>query len=137
VTSKVGKGRYVQAKITKRIVDAAKPRSVDQWPWDSELKGFGLRVRPSGRKVYILEYRPGFGGRGVQKRRLTIGLHGSPWTPNVARKEAQRLLGLVATGHDPTAAKSDAKTAPTVADLAARFLGEHVKPKRKTVTARR
>jgi integrase len=126
----------MQGKITKRAVDAAAPRDGrDYWLWDSELKGFGLRARPSGHKVYIVEYRPGAGGRGAQKRRLSIGQHGSPWTPDTARKEARRLLGLVAAGKDPAADKTSARTALTVADVASRWIAEHVRPKRKASTA--
>ncbi len=47
-------------RITKSLVEAAVPApGRDIWLWDGEAKGFGLRVRPSGRKVYIVEYRPG------------------------------------------------------------------------------
>lgn len=81
----------MQAKNSKRIVDNAAPDGgQDLWVWDTELRGFGLRVRPSGHKAYVVEYRPGSGGRSVQKRRFTIGAHGSPWTPNAAREEALR-----------------------------------------------
>jgi hypothetical protein len=45
------------AKITKRTVDALKPGATDRFLWDTELKGFGLKVTPSGNKVYILQYR--------------------------------------------------------------------------------
>lgn len=127
----------MNTKITKRAVDLAQPADDrDVWLWDAELKGFGLRVRSKGRKVYVLEYRPGVGGRSAPKRRVTIGQHGSPWTPETARREAKRLLGAVATGGDPAAEKSDHKGAPFVADMAERFLTEHVAVKRKTSTAK-
>lgn len=126
----------MHSKLTKRTVDSANARGGrDQWLWDSELKGFGLRVRPSGRKVYVVEYRAGAGGRGAQKRRVTIGAHGSPWTPDTARKEAMRLLGLVAAGKDPAAEKTTARAALTVEQLAERWMVEHVRPKRKASTA--
>jgi len=69
-------------------------------------------------------------------RRVTIGVHGSPWTPDEARAEAKRLLGLVAHGKVPAGAKAAAKVAPTVADLAQRFLAEHAEAKRKASTAK-
>ena len=51
----------MQEKITKRTVDAASPEQ--GWVWDTEIKGFGLRVRSIEYKTYIVEYRPGSGGR--------------------------------------------------------------------------
>ena len=47
--------------ITKRSVDAAKARSADSYLWDDELAGFGLKVTPAGRKVYLVQYQ--LGGR--------------------------------------------------------------------------
>jgi integrase len=66
----------------------------------------------------------------------TIGRHGAPWTPETARSESRRLLGLVAAGGDPAAAKTALKAAPTVEALAARFLIEHAETKRKPATAK-
>lgn len=127
----------MQSKITKRAVDAVQAVPArDVWLWDAELKGFGLRVRSNGAKSYVLEYRPGAGGRSAPKRRVTIGRHGSPWTPDTARREARRLLGAVANGGDPAAEKSDHKGAPTVAQMTERFLAEHVNLKRKASTAK-
>ncbi len=86
----------MKAKITKRIVDAARPNKRDTFLWDTELAGFGLKVTPSDNRIYVLQYR--IGGR---LRRYTIGKHGSPWTPEEARREANRLRGLIAAGIDP------------------------------------
>ena len=44
-------------KITKRIVDGARPEARDLFIWDNEIHGFGLRVRPSGRRSFIFQYR--------------------------------------------------------------------------------
>jgi hypothetical protein len=74
-------------KITKRAVDAVQPSGADQFLWDSDLKGFGLKVTPAGSKVYILQYRKG--GRGTPTKRVTLGRHGA-LTPEQARKEAAR-----------------------------------------------
>jgi integrase len=126
----------VRGKITKRSVDALKPvDGAEAVLWDSELKGFGVRVQRGDAKSYVLHYRVGT-GRGAPLRKLTIGRHGSPWTAEAARTEAKRLLGLVAQGKDPAGAKAEAKTAPTVAGLAERFLAEHAEAKRKASTAR-
>jgi hypothetical protein len=64
------------AKLTKRTADALKPSAKPYISFDSGIPGFGVRVMPSGVKTFILEYRPHGGGRGVSKKRLTIGRHG-------------------------------------------------------------
>jgi len=92
-------------RITKRTVDAALPAARDLFIWDEDLKGFGLRVTPKGSKSYVVQYR--MGGRGFQAQRYTIGKHGSPWTPELARKEAERLLILVRQKVDPLQADRD------------------------------
>jgi integrase len=123
-------------KITKRSVDALKPRmnGAEAMLWDTEVKGFGCRVQRGGSKSYIVHYRVG-SGRSAPLRKLTIGKHGAPWTPETARKEARRLLGTVEGGADPAADKIARKEAPTIADLAERFLAEHAEAKRKASTA--
>ena len=122
----------MRGKITKRAVDAVEPGTADQFLWDTETKGFGLKVTPAGHRVYILQYRTG--GRGAPTKRLTLGNHGE-LTPDQARNEARRLSGIVATGGDPAAARAAEKSAPTVAELADRFLSEHVATKTKARTA--
>lgn len=87
------------AKITKRAVDGAVPGSSQAFIWDTEVKGFGLKVSPGGKRTYVYQYRTG--GRESSTQRFTIGEHGSPWTPDLARKEALRLAGLVRQGTDP------------------------------------
>lgn len=92
--------------ITIRTVEASKPcPGRDVYNWDSGLRGFGLRVTPKGVKSYVLQYRV----NGGPARRTTIGIHGSPWTPQRARKEAERLLMLVRQGVDPVEQARNAK----------------------------
>jgi integrase len=126
----------MRGKITKRSVDALNPAAdgAEAVLWDSELKGFGVRVQRGGSKSYIVHYRVGT-GRGATLRKLTIGRHGSPWTPETARKEAKTLLGMIEDGADPAADKMARREAPTIAELADRFLAEHVEAKRKGSTA--
>jgi hypothetical protein len=120
----------MEAKITKRTVDQLSPGSQDVLRWDAEVKGFGIRCRTSGAKHYVLKMR--IGGR---QRWITIGRHGSPWTPETARREALRLLGLRATGQDPATQRDRQKGAITIAELADRFVREHVEPHCKPRTA--
>ncbi len=109
-------------KITKRAVDAANPDGRDAYLWDSELTGYGLKVTPGGTRVYLVQYR--LGGRRGRTRRVTIGKHGSPWTPETARKEAKRLLGEVAAGRDPAEEKAKARDDMTVDELCDLYLAE-------------
>lgn len=108
-------------KLTKSLVDRARPEDRDRFLWDGELAGFGLKVCAGGRKVYVCQYRHGTGRR-APTRRLTIGAHGSPWTVEAARKEARRILGLAAQGADPAKAKQDAKAVLTVAEICDDYL---------------
>ena len=87
-------------KLTKRAVDACKSEGKRHTVWDTEVAGFGLRVTPSGERSYVLKYR-----HSGQQRWFNIGRHGSPWTPEMARREAQRLLGEVTRGIDPASDK--------------------------------
>ncbi|MCJ2052937.1 tyrosine-type recombinase/integrase [Methylobacterium sp. J-070] len=114
-------------RITKTAVEMILP---GQTLWDAELKGFGVRCQRRDR-VYGLKYR-----LHGQQRWFTIGKHGSPWSADQARREAKRLLGLVAAGEDPARKKVTDRVAPTVAELADLFLGEHVAAKNKGSTHR-
>lgn len=96
--------------------------------WDSELPGLALRVYATGARVYVLSY--GTGKRGGN-RRVRIGEHGKPWTPETARNEAKRLLGLVAQGRDPAAERASAKLTPTVADFSLTYIREHAIPHKR------
>ncbi|MGQ0741253.1 MAG: integrase arm-type DNA-binding domain-containing protein [Alphaproteobacteria bacterium] len=126
----------MQANITKRVVDCLEGvTDKEATLWDENVKGFGVRARLGGTLTYIVRYRPGGGGRRAPLRTYTIGRHGSPWTPDSARAEAKRILALVIQGVDPAGDRASARLAPLVADLAHRFLSEHVRPKRKPRTA--
>src|SRR5580704_3942472 len=120
------------SKITKRLVDTAAPDAAkDAFWWDSELRGFGLKVTPAGVKVYVLQYHVGT-GRNARRRRLVIGRHGSPWTPEAARAEAKRLSGDVAKGFDPLERRQQDRKTITVAELCDLYLVEGVAHKKPT-----
>ena len=106
-------------KLTKKIVDEAKPAEKDVWLWDSQLPGFGLRVKPTGLKSYLVQYRDA----GNRTRRVTIGRHGVITTEQ-ARLEAQQLLASVARGDNPAERRIEESEEPTIEDLAERYLRE-------------
>jgi integrase len=127
-----GGSHHITTNITKRAVDACKARRTDSYLWDRELSGFGLKVTPAGRKVYLVQYR--LGGRKGRTRRVTIGQHGE-LTPTFARAEAKRLLGGIAAGRDPAAERDKAKAGKSLAVVLEQFMAEHVRPKLKASTA--
>jgi Arm DNA-binding domain len=103
-------------KLTKRSVDAAGPKKHRYIVWDVEVRGFGLRVEPSGRKAFIARYRVGGGRRGIQ-RQATLGRYGTI-TPDQARKLARRILAAVANGEDPVGTvRNNRQPAITIAEV--------------------
>ena len=122
------------ARLTKRTVDAAAPRPGRYIVWDTELKGFALRVAESGTKTYILRYRPRGTGRAGPRRFMVLGRHGVI-TPDEARAQAKTILGAVAAGKDPAKERSQANSAMPIAQLVELFVNQHAKPKRKASTA--
>src|SRR5215475_8471898 len=115
----------MRGKITKRAIDGiVVPYGASEFVlWDTEIKGFGIRARRGGAKTYVLHYRAGK-GRAAPLRKMTIGKHGSPWTPETARTEAKRLAGQVAGGGDPSSDRAAQKKAITLTDLCELYLKE-------------
>ncbi len=121
----------MKAKLIKRTVDGAESGKRDSFTWDTEVKGFGLKVTPAGNRIFIFQYR--FGG---ELKRYTIGKLGSPWTPDKARGEAERLRGLVADNKDPAAAKAAEKAERiTIAALCDQYLEEGCETKKPSTLA--
>ena len=120
--------------ISRRTVEALKVEK-DTVFWDSELTGFGVRVYPSGAKMYVVQTR----ARGESKR-VTVGRHGVI-TAEQARQRAALIIARVKAGQDPIPAPMAPKPplGPTVADLAERYRREHldVRCKPKTVETAR
>ena len=101
--------------------------------YDDALKGFGCRVMPSGAKSWIVEYRPGGGGRNVPKSRLSLGGVGT-LTLDEARRAARDLLATVRLGGDPAGERSKQRQVPTFAEFADRYLKEEAETKLKPRT---
>ncbi|GLS99481.1 integrase [Sphingobium jiangsuense] len=112
------------AKLTKSEIDKAEARTTRYTLWDDEVRGFGVRVFPSGQKSFVLEYRPGAGGRGVAKKRVTIGVYGRDLTPDAARKLAREMLADIRRGDDPAASRRRSRAMPTFRDFAEEYLAE-------------
>ncbi|OSJ12264.1 hypothetical protein BST63_28420 [Bradyrhizobium canariense] len=89
--------------ITKTLVDGLEKQASEYTVWDAKLPGFGVRVRPTGAKSFIIVYRAGT-GRTAPVRRLTLAAVGKI-APEAARTQAKILLGTVANGADPAAEK--------------------------------
>jgi integrase len=118
------------AKLTKRTIDAAAPRSAEYVLWDGDIAGFGVRVTPAGRKSYLVQYRVG-----TRSRKLTLGAHGV-LTPEQGRTLAIQALAAVRAGHDPAEQRKLRREAVTVKELAERFDREHIVVRIKESTAR-
>ena len=108
------------SKLTKRAVEALRANGADTVYWDGELTGFGVRVRKSGRKNYILQTRVD-----GKLRWFTIGRHG-PLTADEARAKALEILALAKKGIDPREGNAKRQAEPVMTDLGKRFLKDYV-----------
>jgi len=108
------------AKITKRTVDTLQPhKDRDVFTWDSELRGFGVRVKPSGVKTFFIQYRNVEG----RTRRLVLGQYGA-LTPENARDLAREKLAGVAKGEDPSAERHAVRAGMSVSEVCDWYLEE-------------
>jgi integrase len=109
-------GNREMATLTKRAVDAAKPKAGEYFIWCTSSPGFGLRVYPSGRKIFICQVRVG-----RTTRRIKIGAYGA-FTVDQARRHASDIARAAAEGRDPQREKSEARSAITVCQLCDEYL---------------
>ena len=94
--------------------------------WDDKIKGLGIRVYPSGQRQFVLSYR--IKGR---KRLITIGKYGDPLTLEMARDKATKLKSGLLDGKDPLREREDERGAPTMNELADRYLREHAEKNKR------
>lgn len=106
------------SKITKSLIDKLVPHaSKDRFAWDGELRGFGVRMKPSGSASFLIQYRNENGAT----RRMVVGSVGT-LTPEDARKIARAQLSEAEKGGDPSNKKREKRTALKVADLCRDYL---------------
>ena len=119
-------------KLTKRGLDTILPTGRASITYDTELKGFGVRIGASGKLSWFVEYRPGAGGRRVAKRRMLLGSR--ELTPEQARAAAKEVLANVALGKDPAAQLQRDRAMSTFNEFAQRYLREEAAQKLKPGT---
>ena len=133
-------------KITKRSIDALKTdpanrsaptkkypegRIKDVYLWDTELPGFAIKATGETTKTYLFQYRD----KTKRTRRVTIGHHGKPWTPDKARGEANNIFAKVQLGGNPAQDKNVDRDALIISEVVEAFLQDHIAIKRKLRTS--
>jgi integrase len=119
-----------KTRLTKSAIDALPTPNKEMVHWDQALPGFGVKMTPKGRKVFIVLYRAG--GGGSRLRKYTIGPYGRITLHN-ARIEAQKVLAARLVGRDPAAEKLEARrrlTADTVAEVVTLYAKLHLSQRR-------
>src|SRR6185312_15049015 len=117
-------------KITKSVVDALPTLAKDVVYWDHQCPGFGVKVTPKGRKVFIVVYRTA--GAGSRLRKYTIGPYGRV-TLHQARVMAQKVFAARLEGRDPAAERKEARrriVADRIEDLLGIFIAHRVSQNR-------
>ena len=109
----------------------ASPKRDNRTTFDDAVKGFGIRITPTGARTFILAYRRKSDGK---QRRYSIGAFGA-WTTTQAREEAKRLKRVVDGGGDPAGEREDSRAAPNMADLCRRFEQDYI-PRNRPTTQR-
>jgi integrase len=116
-------------KLTAKLVQSvAPPTKGDRTIWDGghakAITGFGVRVNAGGKRSFFLNYRDTAG----RERRYTIGAFPT-WSVEAARERAKEVRRLIDAGQDPAGEKRERREAPTVADLIARYISDHLPTK--------
>jgi integrase len=117
-------------RLTKSAIDALPTPKSDIVYWDAAIPGFGVKVTPKGRKVFVVLYR--IGGAGSKLRKYTIGPYGRV-TLHQARLAAQKVFVAKLEGRDPAAEKRERKrrvVADRVEDLLESFIAQRLSQNR-------
>ena len=105
------------AKTKTITIDVVKNLQAGSIQWDSKVVGFGVRRQRSEARTYLIK-------TSIDRRQrwLVIGRHGAPWTPETARREARRLMGLLASGDDLATLRDEGKAALTISELCDQYM---------------
>jgi hypothetical protein len=134
-TRRSGDTQWGTVHIERRTVTKLSKEAPESVHYDQRLTGFGMRVAKNGSVSYFIEYRPGAGGRRVQKRRLVIGKESPAFRADTARDKAEKLLSAVALGEDPAIERKALREAATVDEVVEHYLTQKIEPTRKASTA--
>src|SRR6476620_1366412 len=119
-----------RVKLTKNAIDSLPTSASDTIYWDAGCPGFGVKVTPKGRKVFVVLYRTG--GAGSTLRKYTIGPYGRV-TLHQARLAAQKVFSAKLEGRDPAAEKRESKrrvVADRVEDLLESYIAQRLSQNR-------
>jgi hypothetical protein len=122
-----------QQKLTKLAVEQIPAQGEDVVVWDTALPGFGVRVKPTGVRSYIIQYRDRTTGA---SKRMPIGQHGALLTFDQAKKHARGILADALRGQDPVGERRAVRKAPNMANLASDYLDRHAVPKKRPKSVR-
>ena len=121
----------MSVKISEKLIkNLTPPKHGNRITYDSEIKGFGLRVTAGNVRSFVLNYY----SRG-RERRITVGKH-PEWTVVAARERAMQLRVRINNGVDPLAEREQERSAPTVNELAAEFFERHVVARKRPSSIR-
>lgn len=116
--------------ITERMVKSVKPAAATYIVYDNQIRGFGVRVTPTGTVSFVLNYS--VHGR---ERRLTLGRY-PEISATMARQEALDRRREIYDGHDPLATRNRARAVPTIAQFSEEYLQRHAEPEKRPISVR-
>jgi integrase len=120
-------------KLTKTVAEAISTDDRDLIVWDETLPGFGIRIKRTGVRSYLVQYR---NRRTGQSKRMTLGRHGPLLTFDQAKKRARTILADALRGQDPAAELQAERKAPAMNELAQDYLETHAIPKKRQASLR-